>query len=125
MKAHNTYINKFRDRQAERKLYGVNGDLCHGVFRTPRGEGKYPLLVIASNGGGWDHVSVSRYDSRMPSWEDMAEVKRLFFEPEETVVQFLPKESEYVNNCNCLHLWKKQGYEFPLPPSIFTGIKEM
>lgn len=122
MKPHNTYINKFRDRQAEKRIYGMEGDWCNGCFRVPQ-EG-YELRVIASNGGGWDHVSVSRSDDQMPTWDDMCKIKDLFFAPEETVVQYHPKQSEYVNNHpTCLHMWRWQGGEFPMPPSIFLGFK--
>jgi hypothetical protein len=122
MKQHNTYINKFRNRQAERRLYGMNGDLCNGCFIFPQ-EG-YNLQCIASNGGGWDHVSVSRSDDQVPTWDDMCKIKDLFFAPEETVVQFHPKQSEYINHHpGCLHLWRKQGEEYELPPSIYVGPK--
>ena len=115
MKAHNTYINKFRDRKAELRIYGGNGDLCNGVFRIPHSG--YELLVIASNGGGWDHVSVGRSDAIIPTWDDMCEVKRLFFDDSETVVQFHPKAAEYINvHPAVLHLWKPQGEEIKLPP---------
>ena len=122
MKPHNTYINKFRNRQAEKRIWNAEGDLCNGCFCFPQ-EG-YGLNVIASNGGGWDHVSVSRTDMQMPTWDDMCKVKDLFFAPEETVVQYHPKKSEYVNNHpTCLHMWRWQGGEFPMPPSIFLGLK--
>jgi hypothetical protein len=82
------------------------------------------LHVIASDGGGWEHVSVSRPDST-PSWDNMAAVKRLFWDPEDCVVQFHPPESEYVNNhAHCLHLWRCiDGRAFPMPPSIMVGLK--
>lgn len=119
MKPHNTYVEKFRDRKSELEIYGENGDSGNGIFWIPR-DG-YRLAVIITDGGGWDHASVSRDDGQTPSWEDMCEVKRLFFTPEETVVQFHPKESEYVNiHPGCLHLWRKQGTEHELPPRIFV-----
>lgn len=66
---------------------------------------------------GWEHVSVSRRD-RCPTWEEMCLVKRLFWEDEETVLQFHPPRSRYVNvSENCLHLWKQTGVEHPLPPN--------
>lgn len=74
------------------------------------------LRVIASDGLGWDHVSVS-CPNRCPTWAEMCKVKQLWFSDDETVVQFHPKASEYVNECStCLHLWRKQGEEYELPP---------
>lgn len=82
--------------------------------------------VIWSDGGGWEHVSVSPYQKRItPSWEDMCKVKDIFFTEEECVVQYHPPKSDYVNNMtNCLHLWKPTSQELPAPPSIMVGARK-
>ena len=81
------------------------------------------LRVLSSGGRGWDHVSVSK-GNRNPNWDEMNFIKDLYFKESETVIQFHPKKSEYVNNCgSCLHLWRKQDQEHELPPTILTGIK--
>lgn len=68
----------------------------------------------------WEHLSVSLAD-RCPTWEEMCFLKDLFWEPEETVVQYHPPKSEYVNIAkNCLHLWRYRG-DMPRPPKIFVG----
>jgi hypothetical protein len=119
MKKYNTYVEKFRAKKQELEIYGQKGNSGNGIFKIPR-EG-YHMWVILSDGGGWDHASVSRTDDQTPTWDDMAEVKRLFFRDDETVVQFHPKESEYINvHPGCLHLWRKQGEEYELPPLIFV-----
>ena len=83
----------------------------------------YELTVIASDGEGWEHVSVS-LNNRCPNWKEMCFIKSLFWDENECVVQYHPPEGEYVNNHdNCLHLWKHTDKEFPLPPSILVGIK--
>jgi len=87
----------------------------YGYFEVPRETG---LLRVISSGNGepWEHVSISLED-RTPTWEEMCFVKDLFWGPEETVIQFHPKESKYVNNMpHCLHLWKKRGVDYELPP---------
>ncbi len=77
--------------------------------------------VIGSWGCGWDHVSVS-FSNRMPTWDEMAEVKRMFFRPDEVCFELHPKEEEYVNLHNyCLHIWRPQGAEIPTPPSWMVG----
>lgn len=99
---------------------GYDGGTCKKTF-IPN---KYPAVIVFSFGGGWDHVSMSFYN-RCPTWEEMCWLKDTFFNEDETVIQFHPKKSEYVNNFPyTLHLWKKQGQEHELPPSIFVGIKE-
>lgn len=95
-----------------------------GMFYIPIKKSNIPLKVIcAPMHYEWQHVSVS-LPNRCPTWSEMALVKSLFWSEDETVVQFHPKKSEYVNNHpHCLHLWRKNGQEFELPPSILTGIK--
>jgi len=96
--------------------YGNNG-----AFEIPYQS--FTLMVIASDEGGWEHVSVS-LKNRTPNWKEMCFIKDLFWSEDEAVVQFHPPKSEYVNmHPNCLHLWKKVEEEFELPPSIFVGLK--
>lgn len=74
------------------------------------------LAVMAGNGDGWDHVSVSRIN-RCPTWDEMNLIKDMFFYPEECVIQYHPKKSDYINkNPNVLHLWRQHGVEVPMPP---------
>lgn len=78
------------------------------------------LFFVCSNGGGWDHVSVS-HRSRCPSWEEMCEVKDIFFGEDECCVEYHPARSEYVNiHPYCLHIWKPQTETIPTPPMIFV-----
>jgi hypothetical protein len=82
------------------------------------------LRVIASDGMGWEHVSVSRND-RCPTWDEMCQIKALFWDEDDCVIQYHPPRSEYVNNHpNCLHLWRPIGVELPMPPSILVGLKD-
>lgn len=85
----------------------------------------YQVKVIASDGMGWEHCSVSINRDRPPSWDIMCAVKDLFWDEEDTVIQFHPKKSEYVNNHpHVLHLWRPTDKEIELPDSILVGIKE-
>lgn len=58
------------------------------------------------NEDGMEHVSVELYARRLPTWEEMCEVKDIFWNDEEEVVQIHPKKSEYVNLTEALHLWR-------------------
>jgi hypothetical protein len=68
------------------------------------------FTVLASvqrqrDGQRWLHVSFSRPD-RLPSWEELKEVKQIFIGRERTAIQVIPRDSEYVNvHPYCLHLW--------------------
>ncbi len=82
----------------------------------------YELHCLASDGGGWEHVSVTINRPRCPGWDLMCFVKNLFWEETDTVIQFHPPADKYVNDHQyCLHLWKPVGKEIELPPSIFVG----
>lgn len=81
------------------------------------------MCVVWSTGGGWDHVSVS-WPHRCPTWDEMCLVKKVFFGPEETVIQYHPPESEYVNlHPYCLHMWRPRFAQIPTPPSWMVGPK--
>ncbi len=79
-----------------------------------------PASVIFSWGCGWEHVSVS-YPNRCPTWEEMCKVKDMFWNEDECVVEYHPPKSECVNkHPYCLHLWRKIGEDFELPPKEFV-----
>jgi hypothetical protein len=62
--------------------------------------------VGLDGGSGWEHVSIAK-SKKTPTWEEMCEIKSIFREETETVVQYHPSKDRYVNtNENCLHLWK-------------------
>jgi len=73
-------------------------------------------IMVAPIDLDWEHVSVSR-KHRVPNWGEMCFVKDLFWDDSETVVQFHPKASNYVNlNEFCLHLWGRKDLIYELPP---------
>lgn len=108
--------------------YATSQGQPFGAFIIPAKVAGRTLKVIACDGEetGWEHVSVSLGDrpDRCPSWDEMCLVKSLFWSDEESVVQFHPPKSEYVNaHSGCLHLWKCVNQQFPIPPSILVGPK--
>lgn len=101
----------------------AHGDLF-GAFSVFCPVSRAWLKIIASQGDAeipWEHVSVSLRD-RVPTWDEMCWVKDQFFDEEETVVQFHPPRSEYVNHHPfCLHLWRPTHHVIPRPPPIAVG----
>lgn len=115
----------------------------NGAFTIPHpNQGRTWFLVIASDGFGpegeeitkWEHVSVhvtyekrrkKRTDlyKRIPTWNEMQFIKRLFFEDEEVCYQLHPKQSEYVNvQPFTLHIWRRpEADELISPPHILVG----
>lgn len=92
---------------------------CNGAFLLKIGG--QMLRLLASDGGGWEHVSAS-YSNRCPTWDEMCQIKRLFWDAEDVVIQYHPAESEYVNlHPFALHLWRPIGVELPTPPKFMVG----
>lgn len=111
----NILIERFR--RVHPTLGGSPAGTDYGFFVVPfHGQ---ELRVISSgvnSDSGWEHVSVST-GTRIPSWPEMQHIKELFWGDDETVIQFHPRKSEYVNAMPfCLHLWKRTGIEYQLPP---------
>lgn len=81
------------------------------------------LQVIASDGYGWDHVSVSvPGEERCPTWEEMDWVKRKFWDDAEIVLQFhIHGEAKVNAHPYCLHLWKSHTARIHTPPSWMVG----
>lgn len=108
----------------------------NGCFVIPAYKNPFPVKsgrdyeIIASDGLGWEHVSVKMVKKGRvltPSWDEMCNVKGLFWDAEDVVMQLHPPESEYVNNHpNVLHLWRpNNGIGVPVPPSIMVGVKKV
>ncbi len=116
-----TFPEQYRDN----RMSGYNED---GYFQLPRQgkTGKF-FSVIASTGLGWDHVSITiPTERRCPTWEEMCYIKSMFWTDEDAVMQIHPPKSEWVNNHPyCLHLWRPQHENIPLPDSIMVGVKSI
>lgn len=93
------------------------GDMHGWFFITTKSGEVLRILSSGNEDNNWEHVSVS-LENRTPTWEEMCFVKSLFWGGHETVLQFHPKITRYVNHHeHCLHLWKKVGVDHELPPT--------
>ncbi len=102
-------------------VFGSIGDHENGVFLIPSNIDGKTMVVIASRGGGWEHVSVSR-KNRCPNWGEMGFIKELFFDDTETVMQLHVPKSRHVNfHSYALHLWRPTDTTIPTPPSWMVG----
>lgn len=110
-----------------RILYGnLGSDKSYGncgAFMIPH-NGIY-IATISSDEIGWEHVSVTikrkngAQIQRVPSWDEMCFVKDTFWDDEDTVIQFHPKKSKYINNHQyCLHLWRSDKTDLLIPPRM-------
>lgn len=99
----------------------------NGAFFVPNHarDGDVPLKVLASDGEGWDHVSVS-LPHRCPTWGEMDRLKNMFWDPEDCVMQLHPPRSQWVSNHPfCLHLWRPQQATIPQPRQRLVGYPEL
>lgn len=112
-------LDTYRDLEWEYRMSGTHGDDRGGCFKVPCNG--VELRIVASSGGGWDHISISLAE-RCPTWEEMEHVRKLFAKPYETWVQFGLPDKEHIN-CHpyCLHWWRPLKHVVKLPPSEFVG----
>ena len=101
----------------------------NGVFEFDSVEPGWRLVLLCSDGLGWEHVSVragavGREKSRTPTWKEMAFVKDLCWDGEDVVMQLHPRKTEYVNNHpHVLHLWRPTDATIPTPPAALVGVR--
>lgn len=102
-------------------FHGQFGDHTAGAFTMRSAADGGQLRIIACAGEGWDHVSVST-PHRVPSWEEMEQVKHEFFLAGETAMQLHVPASEHINwHPYCLHIWRPHDVAIPRPPSYMVG----
>lgn len=117
-----TDIERYRRRTIEvLAFYGSYGDKNNGVFDFISPQTGAWLMVIASTGMEWDHVSVS-VKHRCPNWTEMDFVKRMFFNDDETAMQLHVPVNEHLSFAGTtLHLWRPQKQPIPRPPNLLVG----
>jgi hypothetical protein len=99
------------------------GDETCGLFSIKLKHGQ-AVFVIASTGMGWEHVSVSRRD-RAPLWDEMCQIKAVFWDDDDCVMQLHPPKADWVNNHSyCLHLWRPLDQFIPRPPAYLVGVQQ-
>jgi hypothetical protein len=101
----------------------------YGCFIVPPLRGQRKLYCLASDGEGWEHVSVHAHSTNkgraIPNWDEMCSIKDLFWDPEDAVMQLHPRASVYVTtNAYVLHLWRPReetGMVIPEPDPTLVG----
>jgi hypothetical protein len=84
------------------------------AYQTLNGLIVIQSLSVEGDGNMWLHTSFSR-KSRMPSYDDMAMVKRLFIGDDKKAIMVFPEKKHYVNiHKYCLHFFTPV-YHDPLP----------
>jgi hypothetical protein len=91
-----------------------------GMFKIGGGTARNRILVVASDGMEWEHVSVSK-SYECPTWSEMCKVKDLFWDPEDCVIQYHPPRSAHISlHPYCLHMWRPIEGAIPMPPEFMV-----
>lgn len=105
---------------ADKRVHVHRVDEDGGAFYVRSPNRKAVLRIVASNGLGWDHVSVS-LELRTPTWAELEHVKRIFFADDEVAMQLHVPASDHINvHEHCLHLWRPQAVPIPLPDKVMV-----
>ena len=100
-----------------------------GAFKVYVGGRSFNVLASVDNigeDGPWEHISVTPCNEKRdtcPTWEEMAAIKDMFFEPEDECIEYHPKRSRYVNlHSLCLHIWRPvdENLRYPDKANIQT-----
>ena len=125
MKTDATHLNPYRNR-THPQFKTEDSDGMTGFFVIPLDPRNF-ALVIASPGNEeipWEHVSArigekhnKKLRERIPTWDEMCQIKDLFWNEDEAVMQLHVPESEFIRiHPFVLHLWKPIHQEIPRPP---------
>lgn len=97
------------------------------------------VVMMGFREEGWEHVSIApKFRNKQPNWEDMCEIKNMFWTNKEDVVQLHPRDTDYVHSVSyrgqkredILHLWRPASGNWDLmnegsrPTSISDLIAE-
>ena len=77
--------------------------ILHGFVKLKNGKEGSFCLSFEDN---LEHVSLMAKGNRIPTWDEMCEMKDIFWEDEEDVIQIHPRKSVYVDIVNALHLYR-------------------
>jgi hypothetical protein len=78
------------------------GRWVHGA----RGLGLVHSIAVEGDGELWEHISISRRDGEMPSWEQLRDVFHEVAGPEALGIIVIPPKSEHVNIAEVAHAWR-------------------
>ena len=112
----------YRQRDGQYATTADDGNNGTFVLDKPA-PSKGKIHCVASDGGGWERVTVSVGKGRQPSWELMEHIKAQFWDEEDAVYMVhLPKSLKSNKHPHKLTLWRPACEQMPLPDaSLLTG----
>jgi len=71
-----------------------------------RGLGMIHSVAIEQDGELWEHLSVSRKDGKLPSWEQLRDVFHEVCGDQALGIIVIPPKSEHVDIAEVAHVWR-------------------
>jgi hypothetical protein len=78
------------------------GRWIHGA----RGLGLVHSIAVEDDGELWEHISISRRDGKMPSWEQLRDIFREIAGNEALGIVVIPPKTEHVDIAEVAHVWR-------------------
>jgi hypothetical protein len=94
-------LTRHRWKRIKRGLDGLGA----WVHRA-RALGMIHSVAFEDDGQIWEHVSLSRDDGKMPTWEQVRDVFHEVCGPEALGIIVVPPKSEHVNIGEVAHVWR-------------------
>lgn len=72
----------------------------------------------------WEHISIAIHSlkPRAPYKHEIEFLKNKFWGEKDDVFQYYPSEKFKDDNPLIVHLWRKPGFEMPIPPAELMGL---
>ena len=105
----NARLRRSRWKQVTPGYDGL-GRWTHGA----RSLGLIHSVAVEQDGRLWEHVSVSRRDGAMPTWEQVRDVFHEVCGDEALGIIVVPPKSEHVDLAEVAHVWRCVGRR-PIP----------
>jgi hypothetical protein len=82
------------------------GDGLGAWQHRARGLGLIHSIAIEQDNQPWEHISLSRSDGELPSWEQVRDVFHEVCGPEALGIIVVPPKSEHVDLAEVAHVWR-------------------
>jgi hypothetical protein len=92
------------------------GRWTHGA----RGLGLIHSVALEQDGEIWEHISLSRSDGQMPSWNQLRDVFREIAGDDALGIIVIPPKAEHVDIAEVAHVWRCMSRR-PLPDFTHGG----
>lgn len=130
MKKDTAHLDQYRVTEGEGATTPEDG--CNGHFKFKIGDAIIQVNASDRDIEGWEHVICAAFEKpksniisrltaqepepRAPNMEETFAIKRLFWDDDESVCEYIPAKGSGMPMCmNARHLWRRTYSDFPMP----------